>query len=101
MTWTQRPVTIPYVKGVSKALSWVFHCHDAAMAMKPHFTIKRMLVHSKDKSTPPESAGVVYQVTCNAVSVEEMKFKQARRKSLSLKCTLQLSMIMSQRTTTP
>ena len=30
--------------------------------MKPHMTLKRMLVHRKDKCTPQENVGVVYQV---------------------------------------
>ena len=54
-------VTIPYVKGVSEALG---HHHGVAMAMKPHLTLKRMLVHLKDKRTPQENAGVVYQIPC-------------------------------------
>ena len=49
---TKPTVTIPYVKGVSEALSWVFCHHGVAMDMKPHLTPKRMLVHPKDKRTP-------------------------------------------------
>ena len=30
--------------------------------MKPHLTLKRMLVHLKDKCTSQENSGVVYQV---------------------------------------
>ena len=63
VTGTLRPL-LPYVKGVSKALRQVFHCHGVVMAMKPHLTLKRMLVHSKDKRTPQKNAGVVYQVPC-------------------------------------
>ena len=53
---TKTRVTIPYVKGVSKAFS-----HSVATTMKPHLTPKRMLVHPKDKRTPQENAGVVYR----------------------------------------
>ena len=72
--------------------------------MKPHLTFKRMLVHLKDKRTPQENAGVVYQVPCkdcpsvytgetergygvrekehqrDVRSLEEVKFTQARTK---------------------
>ena len=34
------------------------------MAMKPHLTFKRTLVHPKDKRTPQENAGVLYHVPC-------------------------------------
>ena len=57
-------VTIAYVKRVSETLSWVFLRHGVAMAMKPHLTLKRMLVHPKDKRTAQENARVVYQVPC-------------------------------------
>ena len=32
--------------------------------MKPHMTLKGMLVYPKDKCTPQENAGVMYQVPC-------------------------------------
>ena len=51
-------VTIPYVKGVSEALSQVFHHHGVAMAMKPHLTLKEMLVYPKDKRTGECRGGV-------------------------------------------
>ena len=54
---TKTTVTIPYVKGVLEALNRVFRHHCVVMAMKPF-----LLVHPKDKSTPQENSGVVYQV---------------------------------------
>ena len=41
---TKIRVTFPYVRGLSEALSLVFHCHGVAMSMKPHLILKRMLV---------------------------------------------------------
>ena len=32
--------------------------------MKPHLTLKRILVHPKDKCRPQQNSGVVYQVPC-------------------------------------
>ena len=73
--------------------------------MKPHLTLKRMLLHPKDKRTPQENTGVVYQVPSkdfpyvytgeterrygvrekkhqwDVRSLEEVKFTQARKKA--------------------
>ena len=38
--------------------------HGVAMSMKLHLTLKRMLVHPKDKCTPQKNLDVVYQVPC-------------------------------------
>ena len=59
---TRTTVTIPYIKGVLEALSQVFVHHGVVTTMKPHLTLKRMLVHTKDKRTPPVNARVVYHV---------------------------------------
>ena len=32
--------------------------------MKAHMTLKRMLVYPKDKCTPQENSGVMYEVQC-------------------------------------
>ena len=32
--------------------------------MRPNHTLKRILIHSKDKPMPLEGAGVVYQIPC-------------------------------------
>ena len=55
---TKTSVTLPYVRGVSEALSGVFHSYGVATSMKPNLTLKRMLVHLKDKHTPPVNSGV-------------------------------------------
>ena len=48
---TKMAVTVLYIQGVLEALSRLFHHHQVTMAMKPHLTYKRMLVHPKDKWT--------------------------------------------------
>ena len=60
---TKIRLTVPYMRGISEALSQVFCCHAVATSMKPHLSPKRMLVHPKDKCTP-QNSGVVYQVPC-------------------------------------
>ena len=59
---TKSRVTLPYVSLVSEVLSQVFCHHGVVTSMKHHMTLKRMLVHPKDKCTPQENVGVVYQV---------------------------------------
>ena len=41
---TKTTVTIPYVKGVLESRSRVLRHHGEVMTMKPHLTLKRMLV---------------------------------------------------------
>ncbi len=48
----------------SLALDRVFRRHGVSVAMKPHQTLKRLLVHPKDKRKPHDTAGVVYQIPC-------------------------------------
>ena len=57
-------VTIPYVQGLSESLQNIFKKHNVSAAVKPHTTLKRLLVHPKDKRTPQETAGVVYEIPC-------------------------------------
>ena len=96
---TNTIVMIPYIKGVSEALSWVFSCHGVVMAMKPHLTLNRMLVHTKDKRTPQENVGVArtpqenvgvaYQVTCKdypCVYTGETEKVQSKRKGTLTGC---------------
>ena len=63
---TKIRVTLPYVRGLSEALSQVFQCYGVVTLMKPHITLNRILVHvhPKDKRTPQENAVVLYQVPC-------------------------------------
>ena len=46
--------TIPYIKGLSKVLSSVFCSHTVVTTMRPQQTLKRMLVHHKNKRTLQE-----------------------------------------------
>ena len=59
-----RLVTIPYQQGTSERLSNAFKKRGYATAMKPHTTIRSLVVHPKDKLKPDQKAGVVYQIPC-------------------------------------
>ena len=52
------------------------------MSRKPHVTLKWLLVHSKDKHTPQENLGVVYQVQCKdcqCITTGEMETRHGVR----------------------
>ncbi|XP_072028416.1 uncharacterized protein [Amphiura filiformis] len=44
-TETKGMVVIPYVEGLSEKLQRIFRKHKISVAMKPHNTLKRLLVH--------------------------------------------------------
>ena len=55
---------IPYVKGTSEALSRIFKKHNIQTAMRPHMTLRKLLVHPKDKRQLKDNSGVVYRIPC-------------------------------------
>ena len=42
-------VTIPYVEGISERIAGTFKSYNISSGMKPHCTLRNMLVHPKDK----------------------------------------------------
>jgi hypothetical protein len=57
-------VVIPYVKGLSEALDRVYRKYGIQSAMKPHMTLRKLLVHPKDKYELKDNSGVVYRIPC-------------------------------------
>ncbi|XP_072021762.1 uncharacterized protein [Amphiura filiformis] len=57
-------VVVPYVEGLSERVSRVFKKHGFSTSMKPHRTIRNVLVHPKDKRDPLQSAEVIYEIPC-------------------------------------
>ncbi|XP_072019708.1 uncharacterized protein [Amphiura filiformis] len=57
-------VVIPYVEGVSERISRVFKSYNIATAMKPHCTLRNLLVHPKDKREPHNSTDIIYSIPC-------------------------------------
>jgi len=43
-------ITIPYVKGLSEAFSRILKTYRICTAVRPHTTLRNLLVHPKDKS---------------------------------------------------
>ena len=58
-------VVIPYVEGLSEKASRVFKKHGYATAMKPHTTLRQLLVHPKDKRNPRQTTDIVYEIPCH------------------------------------
>ncbi|XP_072051932.1 uncharacterized protein [Amphiura filiformis] len=57
-------VVIPYVEGVSERIARTFKNYNIATAMKPHCTLRNMLVHPKDKRDPLHTTDVIYAIPC-------------------------------------
>jgi len=57
-------VVIPYVQGLSEAYSRVCRKYDIQTAMRPHMTLRNLLVKPKDQIEKMENTGVVYKVKC-------------------------------------
>mgnify|MGYP001545966652 CR=1 FL=1 len=58
-------IVLPYVKGTSEKMMRVLRKHRFATAMKPHTTLRRLLVHPKDKL---EAGDGVYSIDCKNCS---------------------------------
>ena len=55
---------IPYVEGISERVARVYKSYNITTAMKPHCTLRQMLVHPKDKRDPLNTTEVIYCVPC-------------------------------------
>jgi hypothetical protein len=59
-------VVIPYVKNTSEALARIFKQHGINTAMRPHTTLRNILVHPKDKPERDSIGNCVYKIPCQA-----------------------------------
>ena len=85
---TKGMVVIPYVKGLSESLERVFRKHQVATAMKPHQTIRHLLVHPKDKQDICGKSEVIYKIeskNCEKAYIGEMGRKFGTRLSKHMK----------------
>ena len=57
-------VVIPYVKGTSERMSRLYKSYNIASAMKPHTTLRRELVHPKDKRDCYNTTHALYNIPC-------------------------------------
>ena len=61
---TKGMVVIPYIEGVSEKLQRISWKHKISTAMRPHNTIKNLLVHPKDKREANQRCEVAYDIGC-------------------------------------
>ncbi|XP_072051475.1 uncharacterized protein [Amphiura filiformis] len=57
-------VVVPYVEGLSQKANRIFRKHGIATAMKPNNTLRKILVHPKDKLDPRSTTDCVYEIPC-------------------------------------
>ena len=55
-------VVIPYVEGLSERYSMVMKKHDVSTCVRPHTTIRNLLVHPKDKQDLMNTPNCIYEV---------------------------------------
>ena len=58
-------MVIPYVEVVSDRVQRVMKRYRVATALRPHTTLRRLLVHPKDKVELAEQGDLVYHIPCN------------------------------------
>ena len=108
-------VNIPYVKDVSEAVTIVYKRYGVSTTMRPHTTIRNLLVHPKGKVNTEETAECVYRIPCKKFSIGlhwrnrgshvrtsersrstgRVQIHQKHRDSLSQRRTNRLSLTMS------
>ena len=57
-------VVLPYVQGFAERASRVFKKYHISTAMKPHSSLRKQLVHPKDKIDPLEKTDCIYEIPC-------------------------------------
>ena len=69
-------VVIPYVESVTEKATRVFRRYGISTAVRPHTTLRKMLVHPKDKRDPLTTTDCVYELpipcsNCNSTYIWE------------------------------
>ena len=60
----RKQVVLPYVKGITETISRVYSKHGIATSCRPHCTLRKLLVHPKDRVEDLDKSDVVYKVQC-------------------------------------
>ena len=60
----KRQVLLPYIGGVTEKVSRILDKHGVSTAVRPHCTLRRLLVHPKDKVKILRKANCVYRIPC-------------------------------------
>ena len=57
-------VVLPYVQGVTEKLTRILKKHKISTAVKPHSTLRQLLVRPKDQVKKEDQGQVVYRIPC-------------------------------------
>ncbi len=63
-TNTKGLVIIPYVEKLTETATRIFRKHGIATAVRPHTTLRKILVHPKDKKDPLSTTDCIYEIPC-------------------------------------
>ena len=58
-------VPLPYTRGVSEKLSYVFNKHGVKVYHKPFNSFRSILVHPKDPTPQENNCSVIYEIVCS------------------------------------
>jgi len=74
---------LPYVEGTSERVSRVMKKHQVPVTVRPVKTLRRLLVHQKDKQEKEEITDCVYKIPCS--NCEKTYCKTGRKLGTRLK----------------
>ena len=57
-------IILPYVQGLSEKMRKILKTYNIHTCFKPHTTIRKLLVHPKDKITQEQKTDCIYEVPC-------------------------------------
>ena len=55
---------LPYVQGVTERVQRAMKKHGIVTPVRPHTTLRKILVHPKDKVPDDQKCGIVYRIPC-------------------------------------
>lgn len=71
-TPTKAHVTLPYVEGITEALSWKIQKAGVSAHTIPHVTIRSMLMAPKNKTHTLDKSDTVYNTVVHSVPITSM-----------------------------
>lgn len=57
-------VVLPYIQGITERIQRTFKKYNINTAMRPHNTLRRLLVHPKDKRDTLQTSNCIYEIPC-------------------------------------
>ena len=60
-----KPQSLPYVQGITERIQRTMRKHGIQSTVRPHMTLRRLLVHPKDKIEDEKKCGLVYKIPCH------------------------------------